>query len=166
MADASAEANVGSVLVVDDEIANRMILKAILEPRGYRVLEAESGERALEVLDREKADVILLDVMMSGIDGVETCRRIRRRADWMQLPVVIITSLTDRDTRIRGKEAGCDDFLNKPVDDLELLARVHNLILVKIYRDQLERHNERLEALVAKRTAELRAALARLQKAK
>jgi len=164
MADIPAGTNAGTILVVDDEGTNRMLMKALLSSRGYQVVEAESGEQALEILESSKVDVVLMDVMMPGIDGIEACRRIRRRAEWIHLPIIIVTSLTDRETRIKGKEAGCDDFLNKPVDDLELLARVHNLVLVNLYHENLKKQHERLETLVAKLSAELREALARLEK--
>ena len=133
------------VLVVDDQEVNRIPLTVLLEQEGHAVLEAGSGEEALEIVRGGDVDLVLLDVMMPGMDGFETCRRIRAEPDCLTLPVVFVTSLEDRESRVRGKEAGDDDFLNKPVDDVELLAQVRNLLAVKAYHNLQARQREALE---------------------
>ena len=141
MTDGSKQAR---VLVVDDQEVNRIPLIVLLEQEGHAVLEAGSGERP-SCSCGGGVDLVLLDVMMPGMDGFETCRRIRAEPDCLTLPVVFVTSLEDRESRVRGKEAGGDDFLNKPVDDVELLAQVRNLLAVKAYHNLQARQREALE---------------------
>jgi putative two-component system response regulator len=151
------------ILVVDDDPRNRRLLDAMLSPDGYLVTEASTGEECLEILATEGSDLVLLDVMMPGIGGIETCHRLRQRPEFAFLPVIFITALDDRNSRVQGKAVGADDFLTKPVDETELLVRVRNLILVTRYRERLERQNFKLEDLVRARTTELRRAVARLE---
>jgi adenylate cyclase len=143
------------LLVVDDLPANRRLMQAILTPHGYEVVEAESGERALEVLAEGRTDLVLLDLLMPGLDGHETCRRIRANPDTAYLPVVMVTA-SGPGEKIRAIDAGADDFINKPLDQAELLGRVRSLLRVKRYHDtvvtqaaELARWNEQLEARVA-----------------
>lgn len=143
------------ILVVDDEERNRRLLHALLSPEGYDVLQAASGVEALEIVAREAVDVVLLDRMMPGLDGLETCRRIRKELGKVDLPIVFVTALADRDSRVAAKSAGADDFLVKPIDESELFARVENLVLVKAYRDVRERQRAEVEAELARRTAQL-----------
>jgi signal transduction histidine kinase len=126
------------ILVVDDDERNRRLLEAVLGPAGYDVIEADGGELALEIIARDPVDMVLLDMMMPGLDGVETCRRIRQNLGERFLPVVFVTAMADRQTRVRGKQAGADDFLTKPIDEIELMARVENLLAAKAYHDQRE----------------------------
>ena len=135
----------GTILVVDDEDLNRQLIEAQLVPEGYRVLLAASGPVALELIARHRPDLVLLDVLMPGMNGFETCRRIRQDPRSALLPVVFVTALADRDSRVRGIEAGADDFLTKPIDEPMLLARVRNLLQVKAYHDLQARQQERLE---------------------
>ena len=121
------------VLVVDDEALNRYMIEAILDSEGYEILHAATGEIALETIAREAIDIVLLDVMMPGIDGIEVCRRIRGELARPMLPVVLISALSDAGSRTRGKQAGADDFLTKPIHQDELVARTHNLILLREY---------------------------------
>lgn len=153
------------ILVVDDEETNRTLLERVLTKEGYEIVTAVDGRGALTLLSGVKVDLVLLDVQMPGIDGIEVCRRIRKKVDLPHLPVVMVTSLTDRWSRIACKEAGCDDFLSKPVDFTELAVRVRNLLTVKRFNEQLERDREWLEQEVQKRTAELQTALADLTSA-
>ncbi|MCY7324295.1 MAG: two-component system response regulator [Phormidesmis sp. CAN_BIN36] len=142
------------VLVVDDHSSSRMTAVALLTFEGYDVLEAESGAAALaQVLDTSP-DLILLDVMMPGMDGYEVCRRLKSDERTRLTPVVFITALDDRRARLRGIEAGGDDFLTKPFDQLELSARVKSLIHQKRLNEDLD-HAEQVLFSIA-RTVESR----------
>ncbi len=134
-----------NILVVDDEPVNLKILKAMLVPEGYNVIEAESGIQALEVLDRLLPDIILLDVMMPGMDGFELCRNIKGQKDKRMIPILMVTALQDKVHRQEAMEAGADDFLSKPIDRVELLIRVKSLLRIKMYSDELIRSYRELE---------------------
>src|SRR5215468_9926480 len=127
----------GRVLVVDDILANVKLLQARLSAECFDVLTAYSGEEALEVLQRERVDVVLLDVMMPGMDGFEVCRRIKASARTMHVPIVMVTALDQTRDKVQGLEAGADDFLTKPVDDIALITRVKNLTRLKSLNDEL-----------------------------
>ncbi len=128
----------GRILVVDDAESNRELISAYLEGAGHEVLAVDSGPEALRTLQRSAVDVILLDVMMPRMDGYEVCARIREDYATRLTPVVLVTSLDDRADRIKALDVGADDFLSKPVDQLELLARVRSLLRVKRLTDQLD----------------------------
>lgn len=132
------EAGQAVILAVDDEPLNLDFLQAALEPEGYRVLCAENGEEALRILSGTAIDLVLLDILMPGIDGVEVCRRIKSDTGTVFIPVVMVTALDSTADRIRAVEAGADDFLSKPVDRQELLARTRSLLRLKSLRDGLE----------------------------
>ena len=132
-----------TILIVDDQPQNLRLLEAVLEPRGYRTVSAESGEAALEVLSREQADLVLLDILMPGMDGYEVCRRIRENPATAFLPVVMITA-SDTAQKLRATEAGADDFVAKPFDQGELLARVKSLVRIKSYHDTIRRQSDEL----------------------
>ena len=127
----------GRVLVVDDQAANVRLLEAKLQAEYFDVCTAEDGYKAIEVARSEQPDLILLDVMMPGIDGFETCRRLKSDAATRHIPVVMVTALDQREDRIEGLESGADDFLTKPVDDLTLFARVRSLMRLKVVLDEL-----------------------------
>ncbi len=124
------------VLVVDDIELNVKVLKAKLTAEYFDVSSAMSGEEALELIERQPPDIVLLDVMMPGLDGIEVCRRIRANPNTAQLPVVMVTALSEPVDRVRGLEAGADDFLTKPIDDVALLARVRTLVRLKTMEDE------------------------------
>ncbi len=150
-----------TVLVVDDLPQNLRLLDAVLSPRGFTVLSASSGQAALDLLREHRPDIVLLDVMMPGLDGYETCRRIRADPATSFIPVVMVTASGDAE-KVRGTEAGADDFITKPFDQAELLARVRSLVRVKRYHDtvttqarELAEWNQRLEARVRAQVDEL-----------
>ncbi|MCC5996087.1 MAG: PleD family two-component system response regulator [Oceanicaulis sp.] len=132
------------VLVVDDIETNRRLLEARLSAEYFEVLLASDGHECLALARSHEPDLILLDVMMPGIDGFETCRRLKADQATRHIPVVMVTALDQRADRIRGLEAGADDFLTKPVDDVALFARVRSLLRLKLVMDELRlRHRER-----------------------
>ncbi len=141
------------ILVVDDQVQNIELLEAYLGPQGYSIIRAESGEEALTKLVDNGIDLILLDVMMPGMDGFEVIRKIRQSNDTLLLPIILVTALKDSEQKVKGIEAGCDDFISKPVDKIELLARVKSLLKVKAYNDLMSNYREELKSEVAKSNA-------------
>jgi putative two-component system response regulator len=131
------------ILVVDDHPSSRMTAVALLGVEGYDVIEADCGSSALEAVNRSNPDLILLDVMMPGMDGFEVCRRLKQDEQTRLTPIVFVTALDDRRSRLKGIEAGGDDFLIKPFDQLELFARVKSLIRQKRLNEDLD-HAERV----------------------
>lgn len=140
-----------TILVVDDQSVTRLLLSRPLEVAGYRVLQAESGPQALEMLAREPIDLVLLDVVMKGMDGYEVCRRIKADARTMFIPVVIVTVLQERTDRVRAIEAGADEFLSKPIYQEELFARVRSLLRLIDVRRELDQAREAQIRAVFKR---------------
>jgi len=151
------------ILVVDDQPRNIELLEAYLVPQGYEIVTAADGEEALERISGNPIDLILLDVMMPGMDGFEVIRRVRQDTAHQLLPIILVTSLRDTEDRVKGIEAGCDDFISKPVDKMELLARVRSLLKVKACNDLMDNYRKELESEVAGRTEELRQALENLE---
>ncbi len=127
-----------SILVVDDMPDNVALIRAHLTMNGYHVIEAFDGAQALRQVADHRPDLILLDVMMPILDGYEVCRRLKGEAATILTPIVIVSALSDQEDRIRGIDAGADDFLTKPFDRTELLARVRSLLRVKRYTDELD----------------------------
>ncbi|MDP1645931.1 MAG: response regulator [Thiobacillus sp.] len=124
-----------TILVVDDAPPNVKLLRLILKDAGYRVLEAGSGPEALDILRREKPDAMVLDVRMPGMTGYEVCQAVRRDPEFATLPVIMVTALSLPEERIRGIEAGATDFISKPFNRKELLARIQaSLALVQSAR--------------------------------
>ena len=136
-----------TVLVVDDEPRAQNLLRSLLEVEGYRVLCASHGPEALEQA-RQLPDVVLLDLMMPGMDGFEVCRRLRAEPALALMPVIILTALDDRASRLQGLAAGADDFLSKPFDSAELRARLRSITRLNRYR-QLYEQRARFEAAIA-----------------
>jgi putative two-component system response regulator len=124
--------------VVDDSPLNRQFLQDELEDEGYQVSTAGDGEQALVIVADSAPDLILLDVMMPKMDGYETCRRLKSDERTILIPVVMVTALTAIEERIKGIEAGADDFLSKPYNQVELLTRVRSLLKLKRHTDELE----------------------------
>lgn len=124
------------VLVVDDVLPNVKLLAAKLTREYFDVVTANSGPEALERIKAHQPDIVLLDVMMPGMDGFEVCERIRADPAIMHIPVIMVTALSDVSDRVRGLEAGADDFLTKPVNDVALFARVRSLVRLKMMMDE------------------------------
>ncbi len=127
------------ILVVDDLPANVRLLRAKLEAEYYEVLTASDGAQALAIAVAQQPDIVLLDVMMPGMDGFETSRRLKHDPETRHIPVVLVTALDDRADRIAGLEAGADEFLTKPIDDLLLFARIKSLTRLKLVVDELRK---------------------------
>src|SRR5258706_2497564 len=130
------------VLVVDDVELNVKLLEAKLSSEYFQVIPAYNGPTALELADSELPDIILLDVMMPGMDGFEVCRRLKANPRTTDIPVVMVTALSDIADRLRGLEAGADDFLTKPVNDIALFARVRSLVRLKRMMEELQLREE------------------------
>jgi putative two-component system response regulator len=133
-----ASAATGRVLVIDDDSGVASLFARILVAEGYRVQTAPDFGSAQDLLDREPPDVILLDVVLPDGDGFSICRRLKDNASTRLTPVILVTGLGDRDSRIRGRRAGADDFLTKPIDREELVARVGSAARLKRYTDDLD----------------------------
>jgi adenylate cyclase len=133
------------VLVVDDTPLNVKMLSDILAFNGYEVVTASGGQEALALLEAEKPDIVLLDVMMPDLDGYEVCKAIRANPGTAMLPVVMVTALDPQLERVKGLEAGADDFLSKPLNKPELLARVRSLVRIKAYQDQVQAQARELQ---------------------
>jgi class 3 adenylate cyclase len=155
-----ALASPGRILVVDDTPTNVKLLEDLLRFHGYEVEAAFDGESALAALAERPPDLLLLDVLMPGLDGHEVCRAVRADPALAMLPVVMVTALEDREERVRGLEAGADDFLSKPLNPPELVARVRSLLRIRRLYETVQRQaaqlaawNRTLEARVAEEVA-------------
>ena len=151
------------ILVVDDQPPNIELLEAYLVPQGYEIVKAANGEEALGKLSGNQIDLILLDILMPGMDGFEVTRRVRQDNKYRLLPIILITALRESEDRVKGIEAGCDDFISKPVDKMELFARVRSLLKVKAYNDLMSNYRKELASEITSRTEELKHALENLQ---
>jgi adenylate cyclase len=143
------------ILVVDDQRSNVEMMAGVLKARGYEVLTAADGESGLEQVRAAAPDIVVCDILMPGLDGYELCRRLRASPATALLPVVLVTSLDPQGERMKGIEAGADDFLTKPVNWEELFARVRSLLRVKTLQDELQAWNQKLEARVKEQVAQL-----------
>ena len=135
---ASPVISLGKVLVVDDLPANVQLLKRLLTSEGYNVVTASDGQQALEMVRSEHPDLVLMDVLMPKLSGFEVCDLIKQNMATRLTPVVLVTALQERDDKIQAINAGADDFLTKPVNALELKARVRSLVRLKRYTDDLD----------------------------
>jgi putative two-component system response regulator len=153
------------ILVVDDQLQNVELLEAQLVPLGYEIIRAANGKDAQTIITGNEIDLMLLDIMMPGMDGFEVIRRVRQGTKTRLLPIILVTALRETEDRIKGIEAGCDDFISKPVDKMELFARVRSLLKVKDYNDLMLNYRKELESEVTARTEQLKQALERIKTA-
>ena len=133
------------ILIVDDVKENVELIKAFLEDEGYETISTNNGEDALKLIENEDIDLVLLDILMPGMDGIECCRKIKFDMQRDELPVVMVTALDAREDRLKGLEAGADDFITKPIDWAELIVRVKSLVRLKNAHDRVERQVDKLE---------------------
>lgn len=146
-----------SILIADDKPGNVKLLAAILRPEGYRISSANCGSEALEAVAQNEPDLILLDVVMPDMDGYEVAKKLKSDPTTKNIPIIMVTGLSDRNSRLIGLNAGAEEFLLKPVDSAELRMRVKNMLRLKEYSDFLNQHNHILEKRVRARTSELHA---------
>jgi DNA-binding response OmpR family regulator len=125
------------VMAVDDELQMRDLLNLFLTRNGYEVILASNGEDAIELAEKENPQIILLDIKMPGIDGIEVCRRLRADRKTQSIPIIMISGLGDH--KLEAIEAGADDFINKPIDMLELSTRIKSIIRIRYLTNELER---------------------------
>ena len=137
------------ILVVDDQLQNIELLEAHLVPHGYEIVKAASGEEALEKLSDNRIDLVLLDIMMPRMSGLEVLEKLRADKKTRLIPVVMVTALKETEDKVKALEAGCDDFISKPVDKVELLARVKSILKISYYLRQLD-EKEKFKAVVDK----------------
>ncbi len=152
------------ILVVDDTPQNVKLLTDLLTVKGYAVVTAVNGEEALAKVAAEKPDLVLLDVMMPGVSGYDVCRKVREDPRTALLPIVLCTSLDPQQERVKGIEAGADDFLNKPVNQAELFARVKSLLRVKALQDEVKRQADELRSWNAKLEERVRDQVSQLER--
>jgi two-component system cell cycle response regulator len=129
------------ILAVDDLAPNLNLLEVKLEAEYYDVVTASNAEKALKIAETEHIDLILMDAMMPGMNGFEACRRLKANPKTWHIPVIMVTALEETKDRIRGLEAGADDFISKPIDDFNMMARVRSLLRLKMITDQLLSHS-------------------------
>jgi diguanylate cyclase (GGDEF)-like protein len=144
-----------TILIVDDEPRNRDLLEALLKPEGYLTVTANNGEEALAMVAEKPPDLILLDVMMPGMDGYDVAAKLKANPATRNLPIIMLSALGDRGSKLAGLNAGAEDFLTKPIDRVELWVRVRNLLRLKEYSDFLIEHNKLLEQAVHGRNEEI-----------
>ena len=155
---AYAEETAPDILIVDDNPVNLRMLCDMLLEQCWKVRPVSDGMLALQAATANPPDLILLDVMMPGMDGFQVCIALKENPLTRHIPVIMVTALSDKESRLKGLEAGADDFISRPVDHTEIVVRTRNLLRVKEYGDFLKNHNERLEQQVRERTAELETA--------
>ncbi len=142
------------ILIVDDEPKNQRLIKDFLAVLGHTSEPANDGLEALEKL-KSRFDLVLMDIMMPGMDGFEVVRHIRENPEFADIPIIMVTVLDDKQTRIRAVQAGANDFINKPIDRLEFGVRIESLLKMKEAQDAIKRHQAGLEETVERRTSEL-----------
>ena len=149
------------ILVVDDNKPNRIAIEAILDT-DYDVDTACDGEEALAKVDQDPPDLIMLDVMLPRMNGYEVCRCLKESKETNTIPVVMVTILEEKENRIKWLEAGADDFLSKPLNKVEVLARVKSLLYIKHLRDKLIEYQDHFEEMVEKRIMQFKETQAKL----
>jgi DNA-binding response OmpR family regulator len=134
------------ILVIDDEESIFEVVEGLLYREGYELSYVSSGKEALEQIDDIQPDVILLDLMMPNMDGIQTCQRIKANDRWCHIPIIMVTALSSKQDLARSLDAGADDFLSKPINSLEMRARVRSMLRIKFQYDALDA-NQRLRTL-------------------
>lgn len=155
----------GVILIVDDIPTNLEILLEVLSAQGFEVLVATDGESAIEQVEYARPDIVLLDVMMPGIDGFETCQRLKANEDTASIPVIFMTALNDTVDKVKGFEIGAVDYITKPLQHEEVVARVHTHLTIGKLQRELQKANDVLEQRVAERTRELAEEVAERERA-
>ena len=145
----------GRILIVDDESTNRHLLEVILAAEGFAVMTASSGPEALALVAAQPPDLILLDIVMPGMDGYQIAALVKGTAAGSRIPIIMLTALDNRDSRVLGLSVGAEDFLTKPVDRAELCLRVRNLLRLKAYGDHYDKYSQLLEGEMVARTTDL-----------
>lgn len=135
------------ILCVDDEPVNLKLVEAMMLPKGYEVIKAADGADALKKIKEHTIDLLLLDVMMPGMNGFDTCRLIKDDEQYRNIPIIMLTALRSKEDRVKGIAAGADDFISKPADKDELILKCRNMLRMKTYRDELEQKNADLQKL-------------------
>ena len=158
MPESSEQSKMGKILIVDDEPRNISLLKHLCESLGYETASAVNGKEGVETTKKEMPDVVLMDIMMPEMNGLDATKHIKKDHITKNIPVILVTSLDSRDDLIKGIESGASDLITKPVDLQELSLRIRNNIEIKKYHDLLKNHNKILEERVAERTIELKKA--------
>lgn len=148
-----------TILIVDDKLSARETLKGLLMGQNYKLVLMGSGIEALDKVAEVKPDLILLDVMMPEMDGFEVCHRLKTNEQWQHIPVILVTALDSKEDLVRGLEAGADDFLAKPVNSLELRARVRSMLRIKKQFDQLQANVQLREDMAAMIVHDMRSPL-------
>ncbi len=141
------EKNKKQILVVDDEYVNIQLAKGLLEPEGYIILEALDGKAGLELAKEKSPDLILLDILMPKLNGYEVCKQLKSCAETQFIPIIMVTALKDKEDRIKGIDVDVDDFLTKPIDRAEIIARVKSLLRIKSLHDELQANYKKLQEL-------------------
>ncbi|SMP40688.1 diguanylate cyclase (GGDEF) domain-containing protein [Desulfonatronum zhilinae] len=152
------------ILIVDDEAVNRLILESNLKRQGFRTVSTSSGQECLDLARREQPDLVLLDIIMPGMDGFQTCQTLKDAPETRDIPVIFLSALTDTGVKTKGFEAGGVDYVSKPFDAKELLARVRTHLTLRNQERQLRVYSERLEEMVDERTTKLKQAELDLQR--
>ncbi len=153
------------ILIVDDEKLNVDLIEAFLIPHGYEILRAYNGDEALEIIFKEQPDIVLLDVMMPGKNGFEVTEAVKNNPETIDIPVLLVTALSDRESRIRGVDAGADDFISKPIDKTLLIARVRSLLKIRAFNMLQKEYRKSLEKEVSKLTEDLQKMYDKLKQA-
>lgn len=144
------------ILIVDDDPVIQKYLSILLRKDNYHCIRATNGIEAIRKVKTSNPDLILLDVMMPEIDGLEVCKKLKGHLSTHHIPIIIITGFADRDMKVKGLSAGANDFLTKPIDKLELMVRVKNLLKIKEFEDVLSSHNKLLKREVEEKTRQIR----------
>ena len=130
------------ILIVDDDQVNLKVVSSLLQEKGYKIALALNGKSALDILDENKIDMILLDIMMPGMDGFEVCKRIKDKKEIADIPIIFLTAKTDTDDIVKAFQTGGVDYITKPFKKEELFARVNNQLQLKLVKDLLKEQLE------------------------